>query len=87
MNTLRKRADWSRPLPRPLNIPGVMTLKMLADVRALLRHLPEDRRGRSTWRHVTSQLAQAASGSADTADVAIALRMLLSMEGVECRPA
>ena len=82
-----KRADWSQRLPRPLVIPTVITLTTLADVRTLMRHLPEDRRGHSTWRHVTSQLAQAASGSADTADVAIALRMVLSMEGVECRPA
>ena len=29
----RKRPDYSRPLPRPLVIPGVMRLKTLADVR------------------------------------------------------
>ncbi len=85
MNARRKRADWSRPLPRPLVIPKVMTLKTLADVRKLMQHLPDDRRERSTWRHVADQLNQAAGG-ADTADVSIALRMVLSMEGVECRP-
>ncbi len=77
--------DWSRPLPRPLVIPRVMTLKTLGDVRTLLRHLPKDRHARSTWRYVADQLIQAAAG-ADTADVSIALRMVLSMEGVECRP-
>ena len=41
---MAKRADWSRPLPQALVIPTVMTLKTLADVRELLRHLPEDRR-------------------------------------------
>jgi hypothetical protein len=52
--------------------------------RELMRHLPEDRRAGSTWRHVAGELAKAAAG-ADPADVAIALRIVLSMEGVECR--
>jgi hypothetical protein len=34
------------------------------------------------WRHVTNDLAKAAAG-ADTASVSVALRMVLSMEGVE----
>ena len=60
---------------------------MLADVlKPTMRHLPEDRRRRSTWRHVVDQLAQAADGAVDPARVAIALWMVLSMEGVECRP-
>lgn len=86
MKSLGKRADWSWPLPRPLVIPKVMTLTTLADVRALVeRHLPEDRRGRSTWRHVADQLGQAVDGAVDPAHVAVALRMVLVMEGVECR--
>ena len=56
--------DWSRALPQPLVIPKVMTLKTLADVRELMRHLPEDRRARSTWRYVAQQLAEAAVGAA-----------------------
>ena len=73
-------------MPRPLVIPKVMTLKTLADVRALVeRHLPEDRRTRSTWRYVASLLAAAAHGG-DPAHVSLALRMVLTMEGVECRP-
>jgi hypothetical protein len=79
------RPNWSRPLPRPLVIPKVMTLKTLADVRTLMRHLPEDRRAMSTWRYVEAQLADAASG-ADVAGAAIALRLVLMLEGVECRP-
>jgi hypothetical protein len=70
-------------LPRPLVIPEVMTLKTLADVRMVMRHLPPCRRERRTWRHVAAELEKAAAG-ADTADVSVALRMVLSLEGVEC---
>jgi type II secretory pathway component PulL len=61
-----------------------MTLATLADVRELMRHLPEDRRARSTWRYVEQQLAEAAAG-ADPADATISLRLALMLEGVECR--
>jgi hypothetical protein len=82
--TLRKRADWSRPLPRPLVIPKVMTLKTLANVRTLLRHLPDSHRNRSTWRHVAQQLVAAARGH-DVTDAAIALRLALMLDRVECQ--
>jgi hypothetical protein len=36
-----------------------------------------------TWRYVAGQLKEAAAG-ADAADVSIALRMVLALEGVEC---
>ncbi len=81
----RKRADWSRRLPRPLIIPTVMSLKTRADVRELMRHLPPEHRERPTWRHVAAELDQAAAG-ADTVDVAVALRLALMLENVECRP-
>jgi hypothetical protein len=48
-----------------------------------MRHLPADRQARPTWRYVAALLADAATG-ADAADVSIALRMVLSMEGVRC---
>jgi hypothetical protein len=78
---MRKHPDWSRPLPRPLEIPSIMTLKTLADVRELLKHLPDGHRERSTWRHVAACLDEAAVGG-DTIDVAVPLQMVLSMEGV-----
>jgi hypothetical protein len=79
-----KRLDWSRRLPRPLTIPGVMTIATLADVRKLMQHLPKGRRELSTWRHVAAELDRAAAG-ADPADVSIALRLVLAMERVEYR--
>ncbi len=49
-----RRISPPRALPRPLIIPTVMTLKTLADVRTLMRHLPAEHRERPTWRHVRS---------------------------------
>jgi hypothetical protein len=82
---LRRRPDWSRRLPQPLAIPEVMDLQMLADVRELFTHLPERCRDKSTWQHVISCLEEAALDG-DTQNVAIRLRMVLVMEGVECHP-
>jgi hypothetical protein len=80
------RPNWSRPLPRPLVIPTVLTLTTLADVRDLIeRHLPRMHREKATWRYVSNQLAKAARGG-DTTDVAVALQIALQLEGVQCRP-
>ena len=71
-------------MPQPLVIPKVMTLKTLADVRTLLRHLPKEHRARHTWHHVAAELEKADAG-ADVIDLAIALRLALMLENVECR--
>jgi hypothetical protein len=73
------------PTRQPLVIPNVMTLATLSDVRELMRHLPEEHRNRSTWRHVAAELDKAAGG-ADVAEVAIALRIVLMLEHVEYLP-
>jgi hypothetical protein len=63
-----------------------MTIKTLADARALMRHLPAGHAERQTWRHVAQALAlAAAAGGADIADAAIALRLALMIERVPCR--
>jgi hypothetical protein len=85
LSVSRKRSDWSRPLPRPLVIPELMTLKTLADVRTLLGHLPKDYRAKDTWQHVAKTLDEVARGH-DPLDVSVALRMVLGMEGIECHP-
>jgi hypothetical protein len=60
-----------------------MTIATFAGVRKLMRHLPADRRKRSTWQLVATDLDKAAAGG-DAADVAIA-RIVLMLEHVECR--
>jgi hypothetical protein len=79
------KRDWSRPLTRPLDVPGIMKLKTLADVHELLRHLPKEYRAKSTWQYVEKQLNEAAHGTIDAIDVAVPLRMALMLEGVPYR--
>jgi hypothetical protein len=78
---MNRRPDYSRTLPRPLAIPGVMEIKTLADVRELMRHLPKETRDKATWRYVADRLDEAARG-ADVVDVAMALRLVLEFERV-----
>jgi hypothetical protein len=58
-----------------------MDLVPLADVRTLLGHLPKETLARDTWQHVEAELDKAAAGG-DTAQVSIALQMVLSLENV-----
>jgi hypothetical protein len=76
--------NQSQPLPQPLVIPDVMTMRTLVDLRKLLNHLPPDRKAQSTWRYVVTQLEAAATGSIDPIEASIALRLLLTLEGVRC---
>jgi len=58
-----------------------MKIATLADVRVLIeQHLPEHCRTKDTWRYVAARLSDAAGGG-DPMEVAIPLRMVLSMEG------
>jgi hypothetical protein len=81
------RRNWLRPLPRPIIIPGVVTLVTLGDVRSLIeRNLTTRCRQRAAWSYVARRLAEAARDGGDTKRVAVPLRMVLLVEGVECRP-
>jgi hypothetical protein len=65
-------------------VAGVIKLSTLADVSELLdRHLPSEFKDKTTWRHVSGELEKAAGG-AEMGDIAVALRMVLSLEGVTC---
>ena len=82
--TLPKRPDWSRPLPQPLVIPGLMTLATLADVRTLLGHLPAEHREKEIWRNVARKLDEVARG-APVVEVFALLRTVLAMDGITYR--
>jgi hypothetical protein len=62
-----------------------MDLVTLADVRKLIRHVPKERRKNLHWRHIAAELTAAAQGAEPTR-LSVALRLVLSTEGVECRP-
>jgi hypothetical protein len=87
---MRKRSDWTRPLPQPLQIldeneKPIITLKTLGDVRKMLMGLPEVFQLKTTWGHVAVMLDEAARGG-DIMDVVVPLRMVLGLEGVQYRP-
>jgi hypothetical protein len=87
---LRKRTDWTRPLPQPLQIldeneKPIITLKTLGDVRKMLLGLSEAFQLNTTWGHVGVMLDEAARGG-DIMDVVVPLRMVLGMEGIASRP-
>jgi hypothetical protein len=78
--------NWRRPLPGPIVIPKIMTLSTLEDVRALVhRHLPAEYREKQTWQRVASVATAAARGQLPVDDVAVALKLLFSMEGITCQ--
>ena len=56
-------AGWSQALPTPLNIPDVVTLTTLADVRVFVgQHLPEPYRDGPHWLAVARHLEAAVRG-------------------------
>jgi hypothetical protein len=63
-----------------------MTLDTLEDVRALVqRHLPAEYRSKQTWQRVAAVTTAAARGELPAEEVAVALKLVLSMEGIPCQ--
>lgn len=58
-----------------------MTLRTLADVRELIRHVPAERRNLRTWRHVETTLRECAAGE-DPENISVALQIVLRGERV-----
>ena len=78
--------NWRRPLPRPIVISRIITLETLEDVRALVhRHLPAEYRSKQTWQRVAAVTTAAARGELPAEEVAVALKLVLSMEGIPCQ--
>ena len=72
--------------PQQIVILDLMTLRTLADVRVLLGHLPKKYRAKETWRHVARILDEAAGGGIQPVEVAVAVKLVLSLEGIASRP-
>jgi hypothetical protein len=77
----QRLSGWSRQLPSPISIPGLMTIKTLADVRKLLVRLPDETRQEPSWQHLEKCLQEAVV-SGDAQHVFEPLMILLRIEGV-----
>jgi hypothetical protein len=85
---LRKCPDRSRPLPQPLQIldgdKPILTLATVGDVRELIeKRQPEESR-RKAHGSMSPDWRDAANGGY-AADLSVALRIVLSLEGIACR--
>jgi hypothetical protein len=51
---------WSRPLAEPIDVGQRRKLRTLADVRAYLLKIPEERQTNVHWQNITRQIRDAA---------------------------
>ena len=80
-------ANWRRPLPQPIVLPVVrLKLSTIADVRDLVhKRLPPQYKAKDVWQRVAVITAAAARGQLPAEEVTVALRMVLAIEGLQCR--
>jgi hypothetical protein len=80
-------SNWRRPLPRPIVLPDVpLKLPTIADVRDLVhKRLPPQYKAKDVWQRVAVITAAAARGELPAEEVMVALRMVLAIEGLQCR--
>jgi hypothetical protein len=73
-------ARWCRPLHKPVELPGGMTIKTLAEAGAYILDLPEHIKQRDSWQRATDLLLKAASGAASVEDATAQIEHALSIE-------
>jgi hypothetical protein len=64
------KADWSRPLAKPVDIGGRRKLRTLHDVRAHLLKIPKERQTNVIWQKITRDIMDAAR-SGKTLDLTV----------------
>ena len=71
---------WSRPLDKPVKLPGGLVLKTLADAGAFILDLPGHIKQRNSWQRATDLLLKAASGTASVEDATAQIEQALFMD-------
>jgi hypothetical protein len=71
---------WCRPLHKPVELPGGMTIKTLAEAGAYILDLPEHIKQRDSWQRATDLFLKAASGAASVEDATARIERALFME-------
>lgn len=73
-------AGWSRPLHKPVELPGGITIKTLAEAGSYILDLPEHIKQRDSWQRATDLLLRAASGTASAEDATAQIEHALCIE-------
>jgi hypothetical protein len=64
------KADWSRPLAKPIDVGAARKLRTLEDVRAHLLKIPKERQTNVIWQKITQDIMDAAR-SGKTLDLTV----------------
>jgi hypothetical protein len=71
---------WSRPLHKPVELPGGRTIKTLAEAGSYILDLPDHIKQRDSWQRAIDLLLKAASGAASVEDATAQIEHALCME-------
>ena len=73
-------AGWSRPLHKPVEVPGGRTIKTLAEAGSYILDLPDHIKQRDSRQRAIDLLLKAASGAASVEDATAQIEHALCME-------